>query len=711
MRSTWLAPLTVALAVSPLTALAEPCPSPQKRSTLPLQEAAQQDEMLALALGKAGKECAGGVPAACAEARQRCATLQGFIDEKAAARDVTAFLADLQGGWLSESFRSSPELTAGFSELRADCEGDAASLAASGEARKRLSDRRRALLGEYERWYEWAQKVQAKCLAQQEEGEKKALLAQESARQDAERQAAALAAEKARQEKLAADKARQEQALATEKQRKEKELAEKKAADEREQLRLFDERRKQEEQARAKAEADRKAKEEADQRARAEIERRGKEEADRRAREAEQRARLEAEKRAREEAVRKEEESRRRAEKEAKAREEAEKEARRRAENETQAREKAEREAEERREEERRQQKKAEEEKQRAEEKARSAAEVQQELERRKNEAQERQQELRKEEEERRQKAEQEAADRAREEQERRAKLQREREEAKGELLGSLEEKKRKAAEEEEREAKRRQELEEAKRRRMAELSQAEAETRRQLEELDRESQSEEEKAVRRAELEARARSQAEERRRAEADEAIAKAAIFYDPRARSGGFLYVAAAAQTPLSGVPSTSSLLGGLSLGLRHGMWGNYPDEGMTPGLELLLDADLFATVPAAALQLARVQPGLRYWFGRMALGALIEYRRPMQTGASEPPLALGGAVSFAAVDTNSGRLLGSLRYLRGLDGSTDLAAIDLEAAWGVVLLGLEVGSPITTSAIALSASGRLGFRYRW
>ncbi|MFZ5468580.1 MAG: hypothetical protein ACOZIN_04005, partial [Myxococcota bacterium] len=192
--------------LSSLGFAADPCPRPAKRSTLTLQEAAQQDEMLALTLEKASKECQSGAPAACADARQRCSSQQTFVSERAPRRDVTAFLGDLQGGWLGERYEPSEDFSRGIVDRPVPCEAHPASLLAAAQERKQSSQRRRRLVAEYERWFQWAEGVQARCFSALEDAQRSAAAAQERARQEAE--------EKTRAENERREKERQAQEAA-----------------------------------------------------------------------------------------------------------------------------------------------------------------------------------------------------------------------------------------------------------------------------------------------------------------------------------------------------------------------------------------------------------------------------------------------------------------------------------------------------------------
>lgn len=675
---------------------AEPCQRPDRRDSLPLQEAAQQDEMLALALEKVAQSCAGGTAAACSDATEKCNNLLTFAADNAQRHDEARYRTDLTVLWFGQTYVTSTDLPPSRVHGVISCRGDANALRSAATERRQGGERHKLLAGEYERWFRWVQDGYKKCQADTLALERAQRAREEQARMEEEqrRLAAEAAAQREAEQRAAIEEARKEaerkaaeaKVLAEREAARKKELAEKlrKEAE----VKAREELARKEQLAREEAEKQRKAQEEA-----ARLEKDRKEKEERAKRDAAEKAkRAEQERLAKEEKLRREAEERQRREMEEaqrKAKQEQEEQARR-AEAERRAKEQAEEAA------------------QREAAKQLQEALVAQEAARR--EAAERQLAGLSEAEKQRRLAAQAALEKAKVE-----------EDAKVKLVAGQRELDEKRLREDEL-VRRQQEdlkLEQLRKQREEDIARAEMEKQTRVAMLEKDAQASEELRRQQAEKDATSLAREEELRRAQAEKTI-EAVGPAEPRSMGQFYAAGVGSLYNPAGGTSVTGSdRLAGVRLGVRHTFWNDRAAKGFTWGVELHADGQYVVRIPRATESSFLVAvPGLRVWLGPLGIGFAGDYRRLAGTDTTRPSgsvLAAGPEVAIAFVDSEMARVALGARWLPLLSGGAfDYGMVDLTAAYGVLNASLEVGTlrgNAAFTASSWSAALSVGLRARW
>ncbi len=723
--------------------------------------------MFAASLEALATACVDAASQACALARGKCSTAAQFTNERAGRHDEGGFAVDLRSAVMGRSFDPAP-LGDGVLHPPAFCAGGPEQLRAAADGRRKGAEHHRRVASEWTRWFKWTAKVQEDCrLAagaapaatvpavavvadpprapaeepRRHQPEKVVVVADvrkadaDAVRAQAEAaERARMAAKEAEAQQRAAQLAREREAEAARVQQREREAeAARQRARELEAARareLEAAKARELELAKAKEQAALKAKELEAARVQAEAAAKAREQAATKAKELETaRAKelvaakakeLEAAKAREQEALKaKELEAAKAKEQEAaRAREEQLEAAKDRAREQARAQEREaqaakDREAAAAREREQAQQRAVE-------------AKVLGEREAKRQQETQRAEALRLEEAERRRQAEQGLKAREQAEEERRQQVHVALAKARDEENVRIERLKQEKAELHRREAEQRQKLVQAlaeqdaqKRSELdAELAKADVELKQRLESLSRETLESEAKRQELAERELRMASDAESERRAKAEKEISQVADAVDPTLRLRAHLGLGVAGaglSVGSTGAPGLGSFLLGAHASGHYGFWFEAPAEGLSSGLDAALFADLLLRTATGgpSYRLSGVAQ-LRYWIGRLGVGAAADLRASDAAPGALPPtpqLSFGPAVNLAIVDDAQLRVLAGVRWTPLPDTRWDRAALHLEAGYGMVFLAVDAGTVRSAGEDGFFLTSSLGIRARF
>lgn len=202
----------------------------------------------------------------------------------------------------------------------------------------------------------------------------------------------------------------------------------------------------------------------------------------------------------------------------------------------------------------------------------------------------------------------------------------------------------------------------------------------------------------------------AEEKRRLEAKKAIDEAGKVDRSDERQNGSIGVHV--MGGIFGIGPIGGMIGG-QLRIHQGFWATAPAHGLSSGVELRGSALLMQSVGGSAFaQVISLQPELRYWFGRLALGAAFEYQLlttqpdPASARHAQSILGLGPTLSLAAVDEPSGRFLITVRYMPAIVPANQFERVTGEFEIGYSYFSAAVQGGLIKDTVD-SAAPRLGW----
>ncbi|MFL5318413.1 MAG: hypothetical protein ACJ790_02060, partial [Myxococcaceae bacterium] len=179
--------------------------------------------------------------------------------------------------------------------------------------------------------------------------------------------------------------------------------------------------------------------------------------------------------------------------------------------------------------------------------------------------------------------------------------------------------------------------------------------------------------------------------------------------------------------SGDGDLTDFLGGVSLGARIGLFGRPPwDGGLPSGVEIMVPAQYLTKLSGnASLSHLRASPTVRYWLGRLGFGVAADYRQLTTTIGSDrrdsTSLVAGPSVALAAFDNRDTRLVFTGRWLplyltqSNVPEAFSTFSADVEAGFGPVYLSAEFvnlrNPSTTTQQVGWTATASVGFRARW
>ncbi len=206
------------------------------------------------------------------------------------------------------------------------------------------------------------------------------------------------------------------------------------------------------------------------------------------------------------------------------------------------------------------------------------------------------------------------------------------------------------------------------------------------------------------------------ERSRADAEKRFADAKVKADrieidessERARGSLGLQVEGGYGSLSSSDGAATGPMFGVDAQLHFGFWGTAPADGLASGLEVRINGRFLAQAGGTGAQREiEGRAAVRWFFGRIGLGAAAEYRAFDSTlgttARSFSGFGLGPALGVAFVDTPTMRVGFNIAWLPLVTNDLLRVVADLEVAWRFLLFGLGGG----TLTDPISPAARVGF----
>ncbi len=177
------------------------------------------------------------------------------------------------------------------------------------------------------------------------------------------------------------------------------------------------------------------------------------------------------------------------------------------------------------------------------------------------------------------------------------------------------------------------------------------------------------------------------------------------------------------------STEGQASGVLLGAQgsahFGFWGTAPADGLASGLEVRINAKFMGQAGGVGASTGfDGRAAVRWFFGRVGLGAAAEYRffnstlvdstTMTQTARSFSAFGFGPSIGLAFVDTPTVRVMFNIAWLPIVANDLLRIVADIEIAYRFLIFGIAGGSqtdPIAPARLGFFLTGLVGVRLGW